>query len=141
MARECKGALLRPGQHHLTQERRKRANATEHNAHSQAGSISQCYARSGQRDRLPALWLWMDRCSYLPNTSLHFCLFNSFSVTLEDHMVGGGPGLWRMANGAETPRCMTYAIIRNSEKEGTRAGLSTKGKLEHCIRILYRTKF
>lgn len=46
-----------------------------------------------------------------------------------------------MANGAETPRCMTYAIIWNSEKEGTRAGLSTKGKLEHCIRILYRTKF
>lgn len=60
-------------------------------------------------------------------------------------MVGRGPGLWRrlipgMAIDAETPRCMTYAVLRNIKKEGARVGLSKEGKLGHYIEILSRSK-
>lgn len=60
-------------------------------------------------------------------------------------MVGRGPGLWRrlipgMAIGAETPRCMTYAMLQDSETQGIRIGLPKEGKLGHCIRDIIRIK-
>lgn len=53
--------------------------------------------------------------------------------------------MWRrlipgMATGAETPRCMTYAMLRNSQKEGPGVSLSTEGKLGRCIEILQGSK-
>lgn len=33
-----------------------------------------------------------------------------------------------MVVGAETPRCMTYAMLWNSEKEGARVDSSTEGE-------------